>query len=114
VLVRGFRLQHFLQEEWLTLNNGVGVTAYNALFGGSRTLRSGETVLLQGTGGVSIIAAQIARASGARVILTSSSDEKLATIAKFVDAHVRFEPRSSKSSWINFTEQCLFASRRTP
>jgi len=66
-----------------------GVSAYNALFGGPRTLRSGETVVLQGTGGVSIIAAQIARASGARVILTSSSDEKLANIAKIVDAHVR-------------------------
>jgi len=88
----------FFQTETLTVDNGVGVTAYNALFGGPRTLRSGETVLLQGTGGVSIIAAQIARASGARVILTSSSDEKLATIAKFVDAHVRFEPPSGKAA----------------
>ncbi|KAL2261701.1 hypothetical protein VTK26DRAFT_3574 [Humicola hyalothermophila] len=37
----------------------------------------GETVLLQGTGGVSISGLQIAKASGAKVILTSSSDEKL-------------------------------------
>ncbi|CAO2655526.1 Nn.00g043290.m01.CDS01 [Neocucurbitaria sp. VM-36] len=38
---------------------------------------SGETVVCQGTGGVSISAAQIAAAAGAEVIVTSSSDEKL-------------------------------------
>jgi len=54
-----------------------GVTAWNALFetGG---LKPGQTVLLLGTGGVSIWALQLARAAGARVIITSSSDEKLA------------------------------------
>jgi NADPH:quinone reductase-like Zn-dependent oxidoreductase len=41
-------------------------------------LKAGETVLAQGTGGVSIFALQIAKALGARVLLTSSSDEKLA------------------------------------
>lgn len=53
------------------------VTAWNALVtrGG---LIGGETVLVQGTGGVSIFALQIAKALGARVIATSSSDEKLA------------------------------------
>jgi NADPH:quinone reductase-like Zn-dependent oxidoreductase len=51
-----------------------GVTAWNAL----RNVRADETVLLLGTGGVSIIALQIAKAAGARVIITSSSDEKLA------------------------------------
>ncbi|KAH7107282.1 NAD(P)-binding protein [Auriculariales sp. MPI-PUGE-AT-0066] len=64
-----------------------GVTAYNALFGGPKTLQPGQTVVIQGTGGVSIVAAQIARASGARVILTSSSDEKLNQIASHVEAH---------------------------
>jgi NADPH:quinone reductase-like Zn-dependent oxidoreductase len=39
---------------------------------------SGETVLLQGTGGVSLFALQFAKLHGARVIITSSSDEKLA------------------------------------
>ncbi|KAL1968393.1 hypothetical protein VTN77DRAFT_1922 [Rasamsonia byssochlamydoides] len=39
---------------------------------------AGEYVLLQGTGGVSIAGLQIAKASGAKVIITSSSDEKLA------------------------------------
>jgi NADPH:quinone reductase-like Zn-dependent oxidoreductase len=38
----------------------------------------GDTVLLLGTGGVSIFALQFARLAGARVIITSSSDEKLA------------------------------------
>jgi NADPH:quinone reductase-like Zn-dependent oxidoreductase len=54
-----------------------GTTAWNALFeiGG---LKPGQTVLLLGTGGVSIWALQLARAAGVRVIITSSSDDKLA------------------------------------
>ena len=54
-----------------------GVTAWTCLFGG-RGVRAGETVLVEGTGGVSTFALQFARAAGARVIVTSSSDEKLA------------------------------------
>lgn len=52
------------------------VTAWQALFtrGG---LSAGETVLALGTGGVSVFALQLAAAAGARVIVTSSSDEKL-------------------------------------
>jgi NADPH:quinone reductase-like Zn-dependent oxidoreductase len=53
-----------------------GVTAWNALYAG-RPLRIGEIVLVLGTGGVSIFALQFAHAAGARVIATSSSDEKL-------------------------------------
>lgn len=41
-------------------------------------LQAGHTVLVQGTGGVSIFALQFAKMQGARVIVTSSSDEKLA------------------------------------
>ncbi len=54
-----------------------GVTAWVGLvvLGG---LKAGETVLAMGTGGVSIFALQFAKAAGARVILTSSQDEKLA------------------------------------
>jgi len=52
------------------------VTAWTALFGGAR-LRAGDTVLIQGTGGVSIFALQLARLAGARAIVTSSSDDKL-------------------------------------
>src|SRR5205085_2697202 len=39
-------------------------------------LKSGDNVLIQGTGGVSIFGIQIASALGARVIVTTSSDEK--------------------------------------
>ncbi|KII83921.1 hypothetical protein PLICRDRAFT_46689 [Plicaturopsis crispa FD-325 SS-3] len=61
------------------------VTAYNALLG-PVPLKGGDTVLVQGTGGVSIFALQFAAASGATVIATSSSDEKL-KIAKSLGAH---------------------------
>jgi len=54
-----------------------GVTAWNALFVGGQ-IKPGDTVVLLGTGGVSIWALQLAKAAGARVIITSSSDEKLA------------------------------------
>lgn len=56
-----------------------GLTAWRALFE-SASLKSGETVLIQGTGGVSIFALQLAKLAGARVIATSSSDEKLAKL----------------------------------
>lgn len=52
------------------------VTAWRALFAEGR-LQPGETVLVQGSGGVSVFALQMAKAAGATVIVTSSSDEKL-------------------------------------
>lgn len=54
-----------------------GVTAWNAVVSQGQ-LQPGQTLLTLGTGGVSIFALQIAKALGARVIVTSSSDEKLA------------------------------------
>ncbi len=54
-----------------------GVTAWNALMEGSPSVRPGRWVAVLGTGGVSLIALQIAKAAGARVLATSSSDEKL-------------------------------------
>ena len=54
------------------------VTAWHGLMRAGRAGRPGETVLVLGTGGVSTFALQFARAAGARVIATSSSDEKLA------------------------------------
>jgi len=54
-----------------------GVTSWNALMEGPRPLKPGESVLVLGTGGVSLLALQIAKAAGARVVATSSSDEKL-------------------------------------
>lgn len=54
-----------------------GLTAWRALVADGG-LKAGDTVLTLGTGGVSIAALQIARMMGATVIVTSSSDEKLA------------------------------------
>ena len=52
-----------------------GLTAWRALVDEGR-LQSGESVLVQGTGGVSIIALQFAKEMGAKVIATTSSEEK--------------------------------------
>jgi NADPH:quinone reductase-like Zn-dependent oxidoreductase len=57
-----------------------GVTAWAAIE--RANLQSGQTVLVQGTGGVSLFGLQFAKARGCRVILTSSSDEKRARAAE--------------------------------
>lgn len=54
-----------------------GLTAWRALVGDGH-LKAGDTVLVLGTGGVSMFALQFAKAMGANVVVTSSSDEKLA------------------------------------
>jgi NADPH:quinone reductase-like Zn-dependent oxidoreductase len=53
-----------------------GLTAWRALMVEGR-VKPGDVVLAQGTGGVSVFALQFAKAAGATVIITSSSDEKL-------------------------------------
>jgi len=63
------------------------LTAWNALYG-LRTLLPGETVLTQGTGGVSIFAIQFAKAAGASVIATTSSAEKAETLKRLGADHV--------------------------
>jgi NADPH:quinone reductase-like Zn-dependent oxidoreductase len=64
-----------------------GVTAWRALAMNGR-LKAGDTVLVLGTGGVSIFALQFAKAAGAIVIATSSSDEKLERARKLGADHV--------------------------
>ncbi|MCX7677097.1 MAG: NAD(P)-dependent alcohol dehydrogenase [Alteraurantiacibacter sp.] len=64
-----------------------GVTAWNALFEGGRPIKPGSRVLVLGSGGVSLIALVLAKAAGAEVIATSSSDEKLARVAALGAAH---------------------------
>lgn len=66
---------HLSFEEAATLPCAA-VTAWHALFR-SGGLKPGESVLLQGSGGVSVFALQFAKMAGARVIITSSSDAKL-------------------------------------
>merc|ERR1711933_644958 len=65
---------NYLEGSTLTC---AGLTAWNALYGlESRKLMPGQWVLTQGTGGVSIFAVQFAKAAGARVIATTSSQAK--------------------------------------
>lgn len=74
------------------------VTAWSALVAHGR-VTAGDTVLLQGTGGVSLFALQFAKALGARVIITSSSDQKLERARQLgADATINYrqEPRWGK------------------
>ena len=66
---------HLSFEEAATLPCAA-LTAWHALFD-SGHLKPGESVLVQGTGGVSLFALQFAKLAGTRVIATSSSDTKL-------------------------------------
>jgi len=66
---------HLTDEEAATLPCAA-VTAWNALVREGH-IKSGDTVVCLGTGGVSLLAVQFAKLHGARVILTSSSDDKL-------------------------------------
>lgn len=78
--------------DYLTLEEAsclpcAALTAWNALYGLS-PLRPGQSVVLQGTGGVSTFGLQIAAAAGARAIVTSSSDAKLEAARAMGAAHV--------------------------
>lgn len=72
-----------------------GLTAWRALVVDAG-LKAGDTVLALGTGGVSIYALQIARAMGAEVIVTSSSDEKLARAKELGATHTINYRREAK------------------
>ena len=95
--------EHLSYEEAATLPCA-GVTAWNALHHGGdpgRSTRPGETVLIQGTGGVSIFALQFATLLGARVIGTSSSDEKLARAYSLgLGAGCNYGDRPEWSRWV--------------
>ncbi|MCK6546276.1 NAD(P)-dependent alcohol dehydrogenase [Myxococcota bacterium] len=64
-----------------------GVTAWHALFEAAH-VRPGDVVLAQGTGGVSTFVLQLAKAAGARVIVTSKSEEKRARATSLGADHV--------------------------
>ena len=76
---------HLSFEEAATLPCAA-VTAWHALAEHARIV-AGQTVLVQGTGGVSIFALQLARLMGAQVIVTSSSEQKLARAKALGAAH---------------------------
>jgi NADPH:quinone reductase-like Zn-dependent oxidoreductase len=75
-----------------------GLTAWRALVTEGE-LRAGQSVLILGTGGVSVLALQLAKQLGAKVIITSSSDEKLER-ARALGADVGVNYRKN-SNWAN-------------
>jgi NADPH:quinone reductase-like Zn-dependent oxidoreductase len=91
--------EHLSFEEGATLPCA-GLTAWNALFE-SASLKPGETILVQGTGGVSVFALQLAKAAGARAIVTSSSEQKRQRAQELGADHVidyRAEPSWGKAA----------------
>jgi NADPH:quinone reductase-like Zn-dependent oxidoreductase len=97
--------EHLSLQEVATLPCA-GVTAWTALIerGG---LQPGQIVLVLGTGGVSVFALQIATALGAKVIVTSSSDEKLhraRELGAWQTINYRTTPEWDKEVW-RLTEQ---------
>ncbi|KAH7882062.1 hypothetical protein F5I97DRAFT_1817745 [Phlebopus sp. FC_14] len=81
------RIPDYLSYEEAATLPCAALTAYNALLGPT-PLKGGDHVLVLGTGGVSTFGAQIALASGATVIATSSSDDKLEVVKKLGVQHV--------------------------
>jgi len=71
------KVPDFLTDHQVATLPCAALTAWRALFEDAR-LQPGDVVLVQGTGGVSIFGLQFAKAAGCKVIVTSSSDEKLA------------------------------------
>ena len=90
---------HLSYEEASTLPCAA-LTAWNALFTSANT-KPGDTVLIQGTGGVSIFALQLARIAGARVIGISSSDEKLERAKTLgLDAGLNYHNTPDWEKWV--------------
>lgn len=86
-------------SEWATLPCA-GVTAWNCLADMAR-LRAGQTVLLIGTGGVSLFGLQIAKLLGARVLLLSSSHEKRERAREMgADAVEDYQKTPKWSRWV--------------
>jgi len=70
------KVPDFLTDQQVATLPCAALTAWRGLFEDAR-LQPGDTVVLQGTGGVSIFGLQFAHAAGYRTVITSSSDEKL-------------------------------------
>jgi NADPH:quinone reductase-like Zn-dependent oxidoreductase len=89
---------HLSYQEAATLPCAA-VTAWNAL--ASSDLKSGGSVLIQGTGGVSIFALQFARLRGARVLGISSSNEKLERAREMgLEAGLNYRENPDWERWV--------------
>jgi NADPH:quinone reductase-like Zn-dependent oxidoreductase len=84
------------------------LTAWNALFGLERVM-PGDTVLTQGTGGVSLFAVQFAVLAGAQVIATTSSDEKAVRLKQLGAHHV--VNYSEDANWGDTAKRLSFDKR---
>jgi len=97
---------HLSYEEASTLPCA-GVTAWNALHHAGDPINPtgpGETVVIQGTGGVSIFALQFGKLLGARVLGTSSNDEKLSRARSLgLDEGCNYKERPDWSKWVSET-----------
>jgi NADPH:quinone reductase-like Zn-dependent oxidoreductase len=91
--------EHLSWEEAATLPCA-GVTAWNAVVHAGR-IKAGDTVVIQGTGGVSIFALQFAKLLGARVLGTSSSDEKLQRACKLgLASGLNYKHNADWARWV--------------
>jgi len=98
--------EHLSYEEASTLPCA-GVTAWNALLHAgdpANPIEPGATVVIQGTGGVSIFALQFGKLLGARVLGTSSSEEKLSRARSVgLDEGCNYKERPDWSKWVSET-----------
>ncbi len=91
--------EHLSYDEAATLPCAA-VTAWNAVVHAGH-VKAGDVVVVQGTGGVSMFALQFARMLGARVLGTSSSDEKLARAKTLgLDAGVNYRANPEWDAWV--------------
>lgn len=91
--------EHLSWEEAATLPCAA-VTAWNAVVHAGQ-VKTGDTVVIQGTGGVSIFALQFAKLLGARVLGTSGSDEKLTRArALGLDEGLNYKQEPEWAKWV--------------
>jgi len=91
--------EHLTWEKAATLPCA-GITAWNAVVHAGH-MKAGDTAVIQGTGGVSIFALQFARLLGARVLGTSSSDEKLQRAHKLgLDSGLNYKKNPDWAPWV--------------
>jgi NADPH:quinone reductase-like Zn-dependent oxidoreductase len=106
--------EHLSYEEAATLPCA-GVTAWNALHHAGEPgapVREGETIVIQGTGGVSVFALQFAKLMGARVIGTSSSDAKLERARGLgLDGGCNYRVRPEWWKWVSEETEGVGADR---
>ena len=93
--------EHLTDAEASTLPT-VAITAWNALFRASR-VTPGQTVLVQGTGGVAMSAIQFSKIAGARVVVLTRGGEKC---ARALDMGVHFAVDSLENDWVERILEC--------